>query len=86
MNNLQLFSNIQKKKSYLCVGLDSDMDKIPEHLKKLDRPVLEFNRQIVDVITSYSIHYTKLYEIGTAPFNLRINEIGCCCRINMDIP
>lgn len=38
MNKQQLFENIQKKKSFLCVGLDTDIKKIPEHLLKEEDP------------------------------------------------
>ena len=39
MNKQQLFENIQKKKSFLCVGLDTDIKKIPEHLLKEEDPI-----------------------------------------------
>lgn len=41
MNKQQLFENIQKKKSFLCVGLDTDIKKIPEHLLKEEEDFLE---------------------------------------------
>ena len=43
MTRQQLFENIKKKASYLCVGLDADIKKIPQHLLKFDDPVFEFN-------------------------------------------
>jgi orotidine-5'-phosphate decarboxylase len=48
MNYAQLFEQIQKKKSFLCVGLDTDINKIPSFLKELDDPVFEFNKRIID--------------------------------------
>jgi orotidine-5'-phosphate decarboxylase len=57
MNNDTLFRNIQKKKSYLCVGLDSDIDKIPTHLKALKDPVLEFNKQIIDATAPFAVAF-----------------------------
>ena len=42
MNKQQLFENIQKKKSFLCVGLDTDIKKIPEHLLKEEDPIFAF--------------------------------------------
>jgi len=52
-----LFSLIKKKKSFLCVGLDSDINKIPKHLLKLDDPVFEFNKMIIDATIDLSIAY-----------------------------
>jgi orotidine-5'-phosphate decarboxylase len=60
-----LYRNIRSKGSYLCVGLDSDMDKIPGHLKKADDPVFEFNRAIVAATHQYCVAYkinTAFYE------------------------
>lgn len=57
MNSGELFSSIKNKRSFLCVGLDSAYEKIPEHLKKLKRPVFEFNRQIVDATAPFSVAY-----------------------------
>ena len=44
MNKLELFENIKRKKSFLCVGLDTDIKKIPEHLLKKEDPVFAFNK------------------------------------------
>lgn len=57
MNLEQLIDQIKVKKSFLCVGLDTDINKIPEHLKSCDRPVLEFNKTIVDATAEYTIAY-----------------------------
>lgn len=60
-----IYKQIDKKKSFLCVGLDSDIDKIPKHLLKLDDPVFEFNKQIIDATHDLSISYkpnTAFYE------------------------
>ena len=48
MTREQLFKQIQLKQSFLCIGLDSDIQKIPEHLKNSQDPVFEFNKQIID--------------------------------------
>jgi orotidine-5'-phosphate decarboxylase len=48
---------IKEKKSFLCVGLDSDIEKIPVHLKEKDDPVYEFNKAIIDATAKYSIAY-----------------------------
>lgn len=57
MNSSDLFKQIQKKQSYLCVGLDTDLDKIPKHLLTSDDPVFEFNKQIIDATHPYCIAY-----------------------------
>ena len=48
MDKQQLFENIKKKKSFLCVGLDTDIKKIPEHLLKEEDPIFAFNKAIID--------------------------------------
>ncbi len=57
MNKVELFKQIQKKKSFLCVGLDSDINKIPKHLFEFEDPVFEFNKQIIDATLPYTISY-----------------------------
>jgi orotidine-5'-phosphate decarboxylase len=57
MNHLQLFNNIVQKRSFLCVGLDSEVDKIPSFLKKLKDPVFEFNKRIIDATQQYAVAY-----------------------------
>jgi orotidine-5'-phosphate decarboxylase len=53
----QIVEQIKKKKSFLCVGLDSDMQKMPPCLLKEKDPVFEFNRQIVEATNPYAIAY-----------------------------
>jgi orotidine-5'-phosphate decarboxylase len=57
MTRTELFELIQDKKSFLCVGLDSDPAKIPSHLKESDDPVFEFNKQIIDHTHPYTVAY-----------------------------
>ena len=57
MNRAQLFEQITKKNSYLCVGLDTDINKIPTHLKNTSDPVFEFNKQIIDATHEYCVAY-----------------------------
>ena len=57
MNKKDLFGQIKAKSSYLCVGLDTDIQKIPEHLKKADDPLFEFNKQIIDATIDYAVAY-----------------------------
>ena len=66
MTRKQLIQQINKKKSYLCVGLDTDINKIPTHLLKYKNPILEFNKQIIaathDVCVAYKPNIA-FYEI-----------------------
>ena len=58
MNKQQLVENIFHKKTFLCVGLDTDVDKIPEHLFDVtDDPVFEFNKQIIDATADLCVAY-----------------------------
>jgi orotidine-5'-phosphate decarboxylase len=57
MTREQLFSEIRKKRSYLCVGLDTDIEKLPKHLLSSEDPVFEFNRQIIDATHEYCVAY-----------------------------
>jgi orotidine-5'-phosphate decarboxylase len=57
MNHLQLFNSIVQKRSFLCVGLDSEIEKIPPFLKKLKDPVFEFNKRIIDATHPYTVAY-----------------------------
>src|SRR5664279_727396 len=53
----ELVLQIKKKKSYLCVGLDTDIHKIPKFLLNADYPVFEFNKQIIDATAPYTVAY-----------------------------
>ncbi|MCC8142940.1 MAG: orotidine-5'-phosphate decarboxylase [Tannerellaceae bacterium] len=57
MNKQELFENIWNKKSFLCVGLDTDINKIPKHLLTEEDPVFAFNKAIVDATTPYCVAY-----------------------------
>lgn len=57
MKRLELVENIRRKKSFLCVGLDPDINKIPEHIKALPNPLFEFNKAIIDATAPYAIAY-----------------------------
>ena len=57
MNYTALFEQIKKKKSFLCVGLDSDIAKIPQHLLNTGDPVYAFNKAIIDATAAYTIAY-----------------------------
>ncbi len=65
MNKDQLFEQIKIKKSFLCIGLDPALEKLPEHLLKYENPVLEFNKQIIDATKDLCVAYkpnTAFYE------------------------
>ncbi len=65
MTRQQLFENIKKKQSFLCVGLDTDIKKIPEHLLEEEDPIYAFNKAIVDATAKYCVAYkpnTAFYE------------------------
>lgn len=57
MTYQDLFSHILQKKSYLCVGLDTDLRKIPAHLHGEEDPVFAFNRAIIDATVEYCVAY-----------------------------
>jgi orotidine-5'-phosphate decarboxylase len=58
MNRDKIIAEIRKKKSFLCVGLDPDIDKLPKHLlEDEDDPIYEFNRQIIDATAPYCMAY-----------------------------
>jgi len=57
MTSRQLFENIRRKKSFLCVGLDSDINLIPGFLLDEEDPVFEFNKRIVDATAPFAVAY-----------------------------
>ncbi len=66
MTRKELITLIHKKRSFLCVGLDTDIERIPDHLKEqFEDPVFEFNRKIIDATIDYAVAYkpnTSFYE------------------------
>ena len=57
MNKQAILSEILKKQSFLCVGLDTEYTKIPKHLLSCDDPIFEFNKAIVDATAPYTVAY-----------------------------
>lgn len=57
MNRQQLIQQIREKRSFLCVGLDTDLKKIPQHLLKEEYPIFAFNRAIIDATAPYCVAY-----------------------------
>ncbi len=65
MNKQKLIQQIKIKKSFLCIGLDVDLEKIPQHLLDFDDPIFEFNKQIIDATHDLAVAYkpnTAFYE------------------------
>ena len=57
MNRKELVNQIQQKKSFLCVGLDVDLKKVPQHLLNEDDPIFAFNKAIIDATAPYCVAY-----------------------------
>ncbi|NNT72983.1 orotidine-5'-phosphate decarboxylase [Flavobacterium sp. IMCC34852] len=65
MTTTQLVQQIRQKKSFLCIGLDVDLNKIPQHLLALEDPIFEFNKAIIDATHDLCVSYkpnTAFYE------------------------
>jgi len=65
MTTQQLTQQIHKKKSFLCIGLDVDLNKIPKHLLETEDPIFEFNKAIIDATHDLTVSYkpnTAFYE------------------------
>ena len=65
MTKKELFENIKKKKSFLCIGLDADITKVPKHLLNAQYPLFEFNKQLIDATKDICVAYkpnTAFYE------------------------
>jgi orotidine-5'-phosphate decarboxylase len=67
MKRSELIEQIRGKRSFLCIGLDTDLKKIPRHLLSFPDPVFEFNRQIIDATQ----HLCVAYKINTAFYESR---------------
>jgi orotidine-5'-phosphate decarboxylase len=67
MNRHEIFNNIISKKSFLCIGLDTDINKIPKHLLSYEDPVFEFNKEIIDS----TIDLTVAYKVNTGFYESR---------------
>jgi len=82
MNRIELVEQIKQKKSYLCVGLDTDPAKIPAHLLNEEDPIFAFNKAIIDATLPYCVAYkinTAFYEAqglkGWAALEKTVNYI-----------
>lgn len=81
MNRQELIQQIKAKQSYLCVGLDTDLQKIPNHLLKEANPVLAFNKAIIEATQSYAVAYkinTAFYEaMGADGWRIMEETLAC---------
>ena len=67
MNRQELINQIKTKRSFLCVGLDSDIKKLPAHLLGSEDPIFEFNKALIDATAPYTVAYKPnlaFYEAG----------------------
>lgn len=65
MDTQKLIAEIRRKQSFLCVGLDVDLDKVPAHILKEDDPIFAFNKAIIDATHEYAVSFklnTAFYE------------------------
>ena len=65
MTTTSITNHIRRKKSFLCVGLDVDLARVPKHLLETDDPIFEFNRSIIDATAPYCVAFkpnTAFYE------------------------
>ncbi|MDD2345577.1 MAG: orotidine-5'-phosphate decarboxylase [Bacteroidales bacterium] len=86
MNRIELIAEIKRKKSFLCVGLDTDVAKIPEFLKACEDPVFEFNKAIIDATLPYTVAYKPnlaFYEaLGISGLNSLSKTISYINNLN----
>jgi orotidine-5'-phosphate decarboxylase len=82
MTHNDLFENIVKKRSFLCVGLDSELEKIPPFLLKSKHPIFEFNKRIIEATSEFAVAYkpnVAFYECygleGWAALDLTVRYI-----------
>ncbi|HLA57464.1 MAG TPA: hypothetical protein VK622_01825, partial [Puia sp.] len=69
MTRATLIEHIRSKQSYLCVGLDTDPEKIPHSLREFADPAFEFNKRIIDATLNHCVAYkmnTAFYEVSGA--------------------
>ena len=73
MTREELILQIKSKRSFLCVGLDSDINKIPKHLLDLEDPIFEFNKQIInatkDLCVAYKPNIAFYESMGVSGWN-----------------
>ena len=87
MTREELFENIKRKQSFLCIGLDTDIAKIPKHLLHFEDPIFEFNKLIIDSTKDFCVAYkpnSAFYESqgakGWLSLEKTINYINETCK------
>lgn len=82
MTKAEIFNQIKSKQSFLCVGLDTDLKKMPKNLLELEDPIFAFNKAIIDATAKYSVAYKPnlaFYEVygvkGWESFNKTVDYI-----------
>ena len=87
MDYNQLFEQIKRKKSFLCIGLDTDITKIPSFLLKEEDPIFEFNKRIIDSTIQFAVAYKPniaFYEAngvaGWKSLEKTINYLNLVCK------
>ncbi|MDY4853519.1 MAG: orotidine-5'-phosphate decarboxylase [Prevotella sp.] len=85
MNRQQLIEQIKTKKSFLCVGLDTDLKKVPQHLLNDNDAIFTFNKNIIDATAKYCVAYKPnlaFYEAfgvkGMIAFEKTVNYLNKC--------
>ena len=91
MTKQELIQEIRRKQSFLCIGLDPDLNKIPKHILESEDPIFEFNKAIIDATNEYCVAYkpnTAFYEVygvkGWQSLEKTINYIPKNCFIIAD--
>lgn len=85
MNKQELFENIKRKQSFLCVGLDTDLKKIPEFLLNEEDPIFAFNKAIIDATAPYCVAYKPnlaFYECAGVKGQLALEKTVAYIREN----
>ena len=72
MTKQELIENIKRKRSFLCVGLDTDLRKIPEHLMRTENPMLTFNRAIIDASVDAPINPLGYIPVAIAEHDVTV--------------
>ena len=86
LSRRQLIQQIKLKKSFLCVGLDTDIEKIPSFLKAYPDPIFEFNKRIIDaciaggLLTDWFLFAPQCMRIAP-PLTISKEEIEKACTI-----
>ena len=81
MNSFRKLKNKNDEGKFICVGLDTDIDKIPVHLKSSENPLLEFNKQIIDstrdFAAAYKINFAFYERLGSKGFDILLQTKEC---------